>query len=480
MAAVDAPSNKATGQHAEFLGVYEKEGLWETRICINGAITNVSVFCSAAAAARLYDVVALASQGPSTQLNFDVNDYDDEMNNIASLVLHSAEWPKKAREIAGRITLRAVDASEEQPPRAPEVEEMRFKGVYKLKNESYRSVISIRQKNFELGHYTTAVEAARMYDVAVLARGNQSTVQTTNFTYSDYVPFSDRISALNFDHPNLFVEQAREIAAAVRDSSEKDVAPKRRRVDGGQFAGVWPCAKDPTMWEACLRVRNNTVSLGVFASAREAAVVRDVAAIRFRSPETELNFPMVTYAPFATDIDKIDLCGKDWTSDLCKVARTLERGCTPETIPAMPECEPKTCLDIVSGVKAHRARLVGFMNDYLKFLECSGQVLLTEDRAKEADAELIAKEQAIHKEMQEIQQQYGAPSIPREGDDALSLHIANTIKMSNSMDECVVKMRHTCAMRVQLHKRLVDSRALKPVVEEEMAHVRNLIGKLPS
>lgn len=54
------------------------------------------------------------------------------------------------------------------------------------------------------------------------------------------------------------------------------------------YIGVW---KNHNKWSAFIGSRENRVYLGQFDSAREAAVARDVAALRIRGEFAVLNFP---------------------------------------------------------------------------------------------------------------------------------------------------------------------------------------------
>ncbi|KAK9819222.1 hypothetical protein WJX74_007688 [Apatococcus lobatus] len=186
----------------------------------------------------------------------------------------------------------AGPATEVQEPRVAEVNKgkvrrrqykvrhapSRFKGVRK-NNEAYESRISVaRGKQEALGVYTDEVEAARIYDQAVIVLKRK--LDNLNFPLSTY---ADEVAGLQqYTFP--------EWAAIIKEASKQRYA----RRQSSTFKGV--SGKASGVWTARVMARGRIINLGTHTSEEGAARAFDMAAIILDRPSTDLNFPLDDYA----------------------------------------------------------------------------------------------------------------------------------------------------------------------------------------
>ena len=142
-----------------------------------------------------------------------------------------------------------------------------YRGVYKMRKK-FRAQIPFDGNQTHIGLYDTAKEAAVAYDCAVL-QANRCT------------------SLLNF--PDLV--------------HNLDVEPKRkkRKLSSSGYRGV---RKTPyERFAANIRIKGKLKSLGTFATAIQAALAYDQAAIKAGKKKSTLNFPDGLPIKQESDID---------------------------------------------------------------------------------------------------------------------------------------------------------------------------------
>ena len=142
-----------------------------------------------------------------------------------------------------------------------------YRGVYK-NGKNFRAMIRIDGKNNHIGIYDTAKEAAIAYDRAVL-KANKS---TTLLNFPDMVH-------------NL------------------DVEPKRKKYKRSS-TGYKGVRKSRTKFRAQINIDGKTKSFGTFASAIQAALAYDHAAIKAGRKKSTINFPDGLPIKQESDIDE--------------------------------------------------------------------------------------------------------------------------------------------------------------------------------
>jgi hypothetical protein len=136
-------------------------------------------------------------------------------------------------------------------------------------NSRWRAQLSSRGKTIHLGTFPTADEAARAWDMAVIAeRGGEV---ETNFALSDYL---DEFGAL------------RNMALTKGGGGG---------VGRNEYRGVYNSGSYGR-WKARIVVNGRKIHLGTYATAEEAARAWDRRAIKERGPTTVTNFDPAEYA----------------------------------------------------------------------------------------------------------------------------------------------------------------------------------------
>jgi len=136
-------------------------------------------------------------------------------------------------------------------------------------NSRWRAQLSSRGKTIHLGTFPTADEAARAWDMAVIAeRGGEV---ETNFALSDYL---DEFGALR----NMALTKA-----------------GGGGVGRNEYRGVYNSGSYGR-WKARIVVNGRKIHLGTYATAEEAARAWDRRAIKERGPTTVTNFDPAEYA----------------------------------------------------------------------------------------------------------------------------------------------------------------------------------------
>ena len=131
--------------------------------------------------------------------------------------------------------------------------EIKYKGVIKIR-KTFKAQINIDGKQQHIGMFDTAKQAARAYDRAAMQAGRPPT-------------------KLNF-----------------QDKVAMDYKPKKKKLSSGNTIGYRGVSKQKNRFTAQIRIGGRQHHIGMFSTAKEAAIAWDLAAIQAKRPRSDLNF----------------------------------------------------------------------------------------------------------------------------------------------------------------------------------------------
>ena len=138
-----------------------------------------------------------------------------------------------------------------------DVGDVKYKGVYNKKGERFYAQIFINGKYQSLGTFDTPKNAARAYDRAAIQAGRP----TSKLNFLDQVP--------------------------------KNYKPKNKGLHIRNTTGFTGVIKQGNRFRAMIRIDGKKQNIGMFGTAKEAAVAYDFAAIEAKRLKSDLNFPFL-------------------------------------------------------------------------------------------------------------------------------------------------------------------------------------------
>ena len=135
--------------------------------------------------------------------------------------------------------------------------EVKYKGVVKTKSGRFQAAIRIDGKIQGLGMFDTAKKAARAYDRAAMQAGRPP----TKLNFQDKVP--------------------------------KNYKPKKKKLSSRNTTGYRGVHKQGERFQAQIKISGKQQHIGMFGTAKEAAIAYDFAAIQGKREKSDLNFPFL-------------------------------------------------------------------------------------------------------------------------------------------------------------------------------------------
>ena len=225
-------SSNSTG----YRGVYRISARFRAKIYFDGKINDLGTFATAKEAGLAYDH-AITHHCLTRKLNFpdglplDDEDYEELMHP-----------DKKNRLKSDRTST--------------------YRGVSMHRNK-YRAMIYLQSKQKFIGRFDSAKEAALAYDRAVV----HHKLSSSKLNFPDGLPLDDE------DYDALMNP------------------PKKRRLSSANTTGYTGVSKNGKKFMAQISFDRQTKYLGIFATAKEAALAFDQAVVQHKRPSSKLNFP---------------------------------------------------------------------------------------------------------------------------------------------------------------------------------------------
>ena len=135
-------------------------------------------------------------------------------------------------------------------------EEVKYIGVVKM-GKKFCARINIDGKRHHLGSFDTPKEAAEAYDRAAIQAGHP----TSKLNFLDQVP--------------------------------KNYKPKNNGLSSRNTTGFRGVIKKGNRFQASIRIGGKQQYIGMFGTAKEAAIAYDLAAIQAKRPRSDMNFPFL-------------------------------------------------------------------------------------------------------------------------------------------------------------------------------------------
>ncbi|KAK9827231.1 hypothetical protein WJX74_011066 [Apatococcus lobatus] len=254
-------------QSTRFRGVYKNrhDGKWRAEITSGRRKKSLGLYGSEEEAAQAYDRAALSLRGPGAFTNFAAS-----RNNYAAIGRLTAGDPGSSKPSAGSRSLAAANS-----PTAS-----RFMGVFWASDrQQWEARIWTRagDQHRLVGRYESAEAAARAYDQAAVAlHGPEAFTNFSGTASPASVPTDMHQAAMN--------------------SSPAHRMPRNALGKGSsKFRGVsWH--KDNMKWRATIFKGSKPVHIGYFDSQETAARAYDQESLKLRGPNSNLNFPLSSYA----------------------------------------------------------------------------------------------------------------------------------------------------------------------------------------
>ena len=228
-----------------YRGVDKRGKRFRAQICFDRKLACLGTFDTSKEAAEAYDRAAIQAGRPTSTLNF--LDQVPKNYKVKKQPLHSIHKMKKLKSDSMIVRI------EQNHKIYFMVDEMR--GVQK-RGEKFQAKIMIDYENHSLGTFDTLKEAVEVYDHAAIQAGRP-------------------ISELNF-----------------LDQVPKNYKPKKKKLKSNNttgFRGVYKCTRD--RFQAQIRIDGKQQYIGMFGTAKKAAIAYDLAAIQAKRPASDLNFP---------------------------------------------------------------------------------------------------------------------------------------------------------------------------------------------
>ncbi|CAD7698537.1 unnamed protein product [Ostreobium quekettii] len=181
------------------------------------------------------------------------------------------------------------------------VKSAKFNGVFRQKPlRRWDAVLVFDGAEHHLGTYDTEEESARAYDRALIFRWGreEAVLKGLNFPLTDY-PICDKLLA-------------RDLLTAIREMKGEPETVVDTKIDScptkrsSPYRGV-SGHKQTGKWISQVKHNRRQVYLGFYSDQEMAAHAYDQAAIKVYGRETQLNFPLSTYAHILDHIESAPL-----------------------------------------------------------------------------------------------------------------------------------------------------------------------------